>query len=140
VRAQNHSFRYFAFVEANTTGTGELFIQKAKELGLTPILLAKSPAKYTFATEGNFDVIECATDDEVSIVAALETLCRKNNGSIAGLYSSSEFSVSTATKAARKLNLNSADPRAISRARDKSIQRDVVSTCAPELTPKFHLV
>ena len=43
--------RALLFVESNTSGTGRLFVQRARELGYRPVLITTRPEKYAYLAQ-----------------------------------------------------------------------------------------
>ncbi|SJM34273.1 lyase family protein [Mesorhizobium delmotii] len=104
----------FLFVESNTTGTGELLIQRASALGFEPYLVTRNPARYGFLNDSVAQVIEAETrspDELVGVAAKLRRL--------AGIYSSSEYFVEAASSAAMAIGLPTANTEAIAACRNK---------------------
>src|SRR5262245_11787525 len=113
------SDEWFVLVESNTTGSGRLFCVRGRELGLRPILLARDPARYPYVAEDGIDHRVVDTTD----LAAVRAACDSLGGRIAGVASSSEYSIATASEIARGLGLPHSDPAAVRHCRDKFRQR-----------------
>ncbi|AJD43856.1 argininosuccinate lyase 2 (plasmid) [Rhizobium gallicum bv. gallicum R602sp] len=120
----------FLFVESNTTGTGELLMKRAGVLGFEPYLVTRNPSRYPFLKGVVARVIEAETrdPDEIAGVAA-------NLTSLAGVYSSSDYFVESASRVAKAIGLPAASPDAIATCRNKwkqitELQRQSIS--APE--------
>ncbi|GHH85675.1 argininosuccinate lyase [Streptomyces sulfonofaciens] len=111
--------RTLVLVESNTTGTGRLFPERARGLGLRPVLLASQPARY--ASVGGAEVVRTDTDDVGAVVAA----CRGAAGEegLAGVTTSSDYYVGTASAAAARLGLPGLPPAAVEAVQDKGAQR-----------------
>ncbi|RWQ78662.1 MAG: ATP-grasp domain-containing protein [Mesorhizobium sp.] len=104
----------FLFVESNTTGTGELLMERARVLGFEPYLVTRNPARYPFLKDSVARVIEAETrspDELIGVVAKLSRL--------AGIYSSSDYFVEAASSAATAIGLPAASPEAIATCRNK---------------------
>lgn len=104
----------FLFVESNTTGTGELLIQRASALGFEPYLVTRNPARYGFLNDSVAQVIEAETrspDELIEVSAKLRRL--------AGIYSSSDYFVEAASSAATAIGLPTANTEAIVACRNK---------------------
>ncbi|WP_095205134.1 lyase family protein [Mesorhizobium carmichaelinearum] len=104
----------FLFVESNTTGTGELLIKRARVLGFEPYLATRNPARYPFLKGAVVRVIEAETrnpDELIGVAAKLPGL--------AGIYSSSDYFVEAASRAAKAIGLPAASPEAIGTCRNK---------------------
>src|SRR6185369_3064170 len=108
------------FVESNTTGTGRLFMRAARAEGCEPVLIAKNPGLYPFATEEAVTIIAADTGNE----AALLELCRNiaQQSGLAGVTSTSDYFVSTAARLAENLGLPGPSVTGITNCRDKEIQ------------------
>jgi biotin carboxylase len=114
------STEWFVLVESNTTGSGRLFCACARRLGLRPVVFAREPGRYPYvATDG----IDSRVVDTRSADVVLDE-CAQLGGRVAGVTSSSEYSMVTASETARSLGLPHPDPEAVRRCRDKSIQRE----------------
>jgi biotin carboxylase len=110
---------WLVLVESNTTGSGRLFCTAARQLGLRPVLLARDPGRYPYAAADGIDTRVTDTADVTAVLAA----CARLGGPVAGVTSSSEYSIAVAAEAARALGLPHADPDAVRACRDKSTQR-----------------
>jgi biotin carboxylase len=113
---------WLVLVESNTTGSGRLFCESARRMGLRPVLLARDPGRYPYVEA---DGIDSRATDTASPDALLAE-CAALGGRIAGVTSSSEYFVGTASEVARALDLPHPDPAAIRSCRDKTIQRTVL--------------
>jgi biotin carboxylase len=113
---------WFVLVESNTTGTGRLFCAAARQLGLRPVVLARDRNRYPYLAG---DGIECRVLDTGSAEAVLAA-CAELAGPVAGVISSSEYFIATASEAARALGLPHADPVAVRACRDKASQRRIL--------------
>ena len=110
---------FLVLVESNTTGTGRLFCARARELGLRPVVFARDPGRYPYVEA---DAIENRRVDTTSTAAVLDA-CGSLPGPVAGVTSSSEYFIATASEAARALGLAHPDPDAVRICRDKHAQR-----------------
>ncbi len=110
---------WFVLVESNTTGSGRLFCDCARRIGLRPVLLARDPERYPYVSIDEIDsrVVDTAAPD------AIRAACASLAGRIAGLTSSSEYYIGIAAEVARSLGLPHPDPAAIASCRDKPTQR-----------------
>lgn len=113
---------WFVLVESNTTGSGRLFCSMARELGMRPVVLARDPLRYPYLQA---DGIEQRVLDTSSLDAVLQA-CAELDGAVAAVTSSSEYSVATASEAARALGLPHPDPAAVRACRDKASQRRIL--------------
>jgi S-sulfo-L-cysteine synthase (3-phospho-L-serine-dependent) len=114
---------WLVLVESNTTGSGRLFCECARRLGLRPVLIAKDPARYPYVAA---DRVEHRVADTGSAAAVLAA-CRDLGSAIAGATSSSEYFIATAAEAARSLGLPHPAPDAVRACRDKHAQRVTLS-------------
>ena len=110
---------WFVLVESNTTGSGRLFCERARKLGLVPVMLARDPSRYPYLRQDAIDSRPADTADPDALLAA----CAKLGGRIAGVTSSSEYFIGIAAQVARSLGLPHPDPAAIACCRDKQAQR-----------------
>ena len=117
------SAEWLVLVESNTTGSGRLFCGCARQLGLRPIVLARDPDRYPYVAG---DAIESRVVDTGSNEMVLDA-CAQIGGQIAGVTSSSEYFMVTASEAARALGLPHPDPDAVRHCRDKNAQRQGLS-------------
>ena len=113
------SDEWLVLVESNTTGSGRLFCACARRLGLRPVLLARDPARYPYVAADSIDarVVDTASVD------AVRTAAGRLGSRVAGITSSSEYFIGTASEAARGLGLPHPDPDAIRACRNKHTQR-----------------
>jgi S-sulfo-L-cysteine synthase (3-phospho-L-serine-dependent) len=114
---------WLVLVESNTTGSGRLFCSCARRLGLRPVLLARDPARYPYVAADHIDFRLADTGSAAGVLEA----CRDLDGPIAGVTSSSEYSIATSAEAARSLGLPHPDPDAVRACRDKHAQRAALS-------------
>ena len=110
---------WLVLVESNTTGSGRLFGACARRMGLRPVLLARDPGRYPYVRA---DAIDGRVVD-TRVPGAVLDACAGLGGRVAGVTSSSEYSIVTAGEVARALGLPHPDPEAVRRCRDKSVQR-----------------
>jgi biotin carboxylase len=113
---------WFVLVESNTTGSGRLFCAAARELGLRPVVLARDPQRYPYLAEDGIEHRVLDTGSADTVLAA----CAELAGPVAGVTSSSEYFVATASEAARALGLPHPDPAAVRACRDKASQRSIL--------------
>jgi argininosuccinate lyase len=107
----------FAFIESNTSGTGELMVRKALDKGFNVVFLSQAPARYPFLIEQLVHPIPVNTDAEDCVLA-----CVRKLDHVAAVFSSSDYYVRTAAAVARCLGLFGADPDSIDRCRHKGRQ------------------
>ncbi|MER9475352.1 lyase family protein [Mesorhizobium sp. M0520] len=117
----------FLFVESNTTGTGELLMKRARALGFEPYLVTRNPARYPFLKDSIAHVVEAETRSPDEIIAVATKLRR-----LAGIYSSSDYFVEAASRAATAMGLRAANSEAIATCRNKwkqavELQRQLIT-------------
>jgi argininosuccinate lyase len=112
---------WFVLVESNTTGSGRLFCSCARRLGLRPVLLARDPGRYPYVALDGIDARVVDTTD----LAAIRSACAALGAAarIAGVTSSSEYSIAIASEVAGSFGLPHPDPDAARACRDKGTQR-----------------
>lgn len=108
-------------VESNTTGTGRLFAERARDLGLMPHLLSADAGRYPYVAELDLPSSHCATESVPAVLACCARLAAEHR--VVGVTSSSEYFVPVAAAAARALGLPGEDPEPLAAARCKSTQR-----------------
>ena len=65
---------WFVLVESNTTGSGRLFCARAREFGLTPVVLARDPQRYPYLATDRIDTRVVDTTDPAAVRAAVAAL------------------------------------------------------------------
>lgn len=124
----------FLFVESNTTGTGELLMKRARALGFEPYLVTRNRARYPFLKDSAApQVIEAETGSPDDVIGMASKI-----GRLKGIYSSSDYFVETASRAARAMGLPAANPEAIVTCRNKwkqalQLQRQSIAIPATRL-------
>ena len=103
-----------AFIESNTSGTGEILAQKALARGYDVAFLSSNPNRYGYVRDLLLHPVVVDTQDDAAILERLQTL-----DDVAAVLSSSEYYIEPAARAARALGLVGADPDAVARCRDK---------------------
>lgn len=124
------------FVESNTTGTGRLFAEAARDLGLAPHLVSADADRYPYVAELGVPVHPCRTDSLPAVLACCRRLAREHR--VAGVTSSSEYFIAAAAHAARDLRLPGEDPEILAAARSKSVQRRRFAACGVD-SPRFRV-
>ncbi|MGM9334570.1 pyridoxal-phosphate dependent enzyme [Streptomyces murinus] len=121
-RAPEELRRHLVFVESNTTGTGMLALELAREeLGTVPVLLTGDPDRYRGLAATGAEVIRCDTNSDAALRAAVQDRFRREE--IAGITTTSDFYVPAAARLARWLGLPGNPPEAVTACRDKSALR-----------------
>ncbi|MDH6703287.1 ATP-grasp domain-containing protein [Streptomyces griseoviridis] len=124
-------------IESNTTGTGRQFAQRARALGIEPVLVSADPSRYPYATEDGIRVVVVDTSDESAVLSAARR--SQKEARVAGVTSSSEYYVATAAATARVLDLPGPDAQAVRMCRNKARQRDVLRGSGVPV-PEYELV
>jgi len=124
-------------VESNTTGTGRLFARAARARGLRPVLLSTRPDRYRWAAEDGIEVVWADTTEPESVALVCARLGRQ--GGLAGLLTSSEYSVAVAARAAARLGLPGPEAAAVEQCRDKRRQRTTLQRAGVPV-PAFEAV
>ncbi|MFJ8011049.1 pyridoxal-phosphate dependent enzyme [Streptomyces sp. NPDC096339] len=114
--------RHLLFVESNTTGTGMMALDRARELGTVPVLLTGDPDRYRGLAETGAEVVRCDTNSDAALRAAVQERFRREE--IAGVTTTSDFYVPAAARIARWLGLPGNPPDAVAVCRDKSALRE----------------
>ncbi|MFE9799225.1 ATP-grasp domain-containing protein [Streptomyces goshikiensis] len=129
------------FVESNTTGTGMIALDSAREAGLRPVLLTADPARYQGLDATGATVVRCDTNTFAELAAAVHAL----PGDLAGVTTTSDFYVALAAELAASLGLPGNPPDAVRACRDKARTRELLreaglpqprfaAVCTPEAT------
>lgn len=124
----------FLFVESNTTGTGELLLKRARALGFEPYLVVRNRARYPFLKDSAApQVIEAETRNPDDVIGVASKV-----GRLKGIYSSSDYFVETASRAATAMGLPAANPEAMVTCRNKwkqalQLQRQSIAIPATRL-------
>jgi S-sulfo-L-cysteine synthase (3-phospho-L-serine-dependent) len=116
----------FLFIESNTTGTGRLFVERARERGFRPVLFAADPSRYRYLQQGGpqqslVETVVTETTDRARLLERVRDFAAANP--VAGVWSSAEYYISRAALAAAALGLVGPDAAAIEAYRNKSAQR-----------------
>lgn len=107
-------------LDSTPTGTGELFFERAVELGFEPVLVSEHPERYsTLAAYRNIRV------DDMS-VAAIERALRNAGVHVAGVWSSLSARAELVARTAQSLGCAHADPEVVSACCDKFHVRDAL--------------
>ncbi|WP_028648819.1 ATP-grasp domain-containing protein [Nocardiopsis sp. CNT312] len=130
-----HPAPRLVLIESNTTGSGRDFCARARDRGLEPLLVTRDPGRYPYAAQDGVPVLVADTGDTGTVLR----LCRELDAPVAGVTSSSEYFAATAAEAARSLGLPAPDAGAVSRCRDKALQRRALADAGVPV-PSFHEV
>ncbi len=129
-----------AFIESNTTGTGEVFIHQAREEGFEPLIFTASPGKYPFLAR---ECIHPHLSETLDCLALYDKL-KKTEG-LKAVLSTSDSYVQVAAELGKKLNLPHTNPDAILKCRDKYFLKQTleklgypyIRTVTSDLEPPF---
>lgn len=109
-----------AFIESNTTGNGRDLVSAAWKAGLTPFLLTRQRAIYGKDGLGAVTV-DVNTLDSRQLMKALAKI-----EGLHGVWSSSDYSIATASRVSGRLKLPSMGVEAVRRCNNKFLQRSVL--------------
>ena len=125
------------FIEANTTGTGMLALQKAAALGMEPLFFTCNPQYYSGLTETGCPVVLCDTNNFAALQTTIEELTSPADR--CGIVTTSEFYVETVAVLATHYNLPGNPVDAIKNTRNKALMRHVLKQ-AEVRQPRFTVV
>lgn len=130
---------HFVFVESNTTGTGQLAVERLLAAGHAVTFLTRAPGKYAFLSAGapHLRVDEIETNDVETVVGAVRDL--QARGAVDALLTFSEFYVEIVAEAARRLGLRYLNPEAARICREKPRTRRALRQFGLR-TPEFWIV
>ncbi|SDY61275.1 argininosuccinate lyase [Evansella caseinilytica] len=120
-----------AFIESNTTGTGELFIMQALEQGLNVYFLSRDPFRYNFISKNNINFVKVNTDDKRELKNILQVM-----PNLRGIFSSSEYYIDIVNQLNEDLGFISNNTEAIKLCRDKYSLSSFLSNY--DLAPKTY--
>lgn len=112
-----------AFIESNTSGTGEKFIESARDLGYEVLFLTAHPKKYKFIEKKLIYPTIVNTNDPDAIYQVL-----KNVPDLRGVLSTSESYIEIASLIAENFSLPHASSFAIKKCRNKFELNAVISS------------
>lgn len=105
------------FIESNTTGTGKLFVHRARKCGFQPILVTARPERHGWAKEEDVSIIHANTGCEKTLIKVCQELAASKK--VAAIYSTSEYFIETAASLAYRFDLPGQNPSAVTVCRDK---------------------
>ena len=126
---------WFVFIESNTSGTGQLFARSAEREGFKPILFAKDPSNYKYASENGIEVLRINTEDKEAMLHACHLL--KSESGVAGVTTSSEYFIHAAAILASRLGLPGPQASVIRNCRDKQKQRQCLRAAGCDVPAFF---
>ena len=126
------------FVEASTTGAGEVACAYAKRIGLTVVLMSREPDHYDERILKHCDIaIAVDTTSAFAVVNRVADIA--SHYVIAGVATTSDFHVVQAAVLAARLGLPGNRPRAVATIKNKFKMREAVGRIAPALNPAYAL-
>lgn len=114
----------FVFIESNTSGTGELFLQEVLKRDMEVLFLTQFPHKYTYLQANLVHPLYINTSDEEEVFNFLAQQER-----IEAIFSSSELYIEMTSRLAKRLGLRGNNPHAIAICRDKYTLYQKLSEC-----------
>ncbi|MDX0967975.1 ATP-grasp domain-containing protein [Sinorhizobium medicae] len=118
----------FILLEGSRMGTGQLYVQAAKHLGLQPIVLSADPAQYDYLATENVEAIRVDTDDLEALIRECSRLRETYDiVGITGLPNPGEAVYATAAKLCRHFGLPGPNPASIDQCCDKFTQRQLLA-------------
>jgi biotin carboxylase len=109
------------FIEANTTGTGMLALNKARALGFAPLFLTHKPARYQGLEQTGCPTLICETNTPQALKTTIELHVQP--AEMCGITTTSEFYLETVALLAGDYGLVGNSPLAVARCRDKARTR-----------------
>lgn len=128
------TIKRFAFIESNTTGTGEVFLHKAIEKGYEVLFLTSAPERYQFLNKSMIIPVKIDTSDRDEVLLYLSSI-----EFLEGVFSSSEYFIEISSYVANKLGLPCNNTESIINCRNKDILAAILKA-AQVLTPKSFLI
>ncbi len=113
---------WLVLIESNTTGSGRLFCSSARQHGLRPVVFVRDPARYPYLAVDGIEVRVLDTGKPAELYRG----CLALPGRLAGVTSSSEYFIAAASELAARFGLPHPDPAAVTRCRDKGLQRSAL--------------
>lgn len=113
------------FVEANTTGSGMLALQKALDFGMHPVFFTNDPQRYLGLTEIKCPVCVCDTNHLETLQAAIERYVSEHD--ITGVITMSEFYLETVAALSTRYQLPGNSLEAVRKARNKLLTRRLLA-------------
>lgn len=138
-RLRRSMAKHICFVEASTSGAGEVANRLAKKKGCFVTLFTRDAGAYSPAILEHVDqVTVCETNDPDQLVEHVRKLARTRP--VDGITTTADFYVPQASKAAEEMGLPSLTYKAASEVRNKYRMRVNLERFCPELNPPFRLV
>lgn len=129
--------KHLFIVEANTTGTGLLALQKAQELGFAPVFLTNDPSRYHGLDQMNISIVLCNTNSLEALQQVLTTALKTDQ--LLGVTTTSEFYLEAVAELAAAYHLPGNSPSAMSICRNKASTRLCLQDAGVK-QPRFTIV
>lgn len=126
------------FIEANTTGTGMIAIQRAKELNLQPVFLTNNPGRYADLFNQGCEIIICDTNNISELIETIDYHFKAEE--IRGITTTSEFYIYNVSVLTEKYNLNGNHPNVIKNVRHKGTVRELLKWSNALYQPKYLII
>ena len=126
------------FIEASTTGAGEVACAYAKRAGLGVILMSREPGHYDERILKHCD-IAIAVDTASALAVVKRVADIASDYAIAGVATTSGLHVVQAAVLAARLGLPGNRPRAVATMKNKFRMREAIGRIAPALNPAYAL-
>ncbi|MER8602011.1 acetyl-CoA carboxylase biotin carboxylase subunit family protein [Mesorhizobium sp. M1339] len=117
--------RALVLVEGHPRGSGLLYAQAARRLGLHPITLSADPAQYDYLAAEGIEAIRVDTDNLDALIRECSRL--RATYDIAGITCAWEPFYATVGKLCRHFDLPGPNPVSIERCCDKFVQRQLLA-------------
>ncbi|TIP18400.1 acetyl-CoA carboxylase biotin carboxylase subunit family protein [Mesorhizobium sp.] len=120
--------RAFIMVEGHPRGSGLLYVQAARRLGLHPITLSADPTQYDYVSGEKIEAIRVDTNDLEALIrecSQLRATC--DIAGITGFAGDDELVPATVGKLCRHFDLPGPDPASVERCCDKFTQRQLLA-------------
>jgi cysteine synthase A len=125
---------WMLFIEANTTGTGMLALEKTRRLGLHPIFLTNKPERYLGLERFSDSVVVCDTNSLLAIQAVINQ--QLDVPALGGITTTSEFYIETVAELSTLYGLPGNHPTAVRDCRNKARTRAILAE-AGVYQPRF---
>lgn len=126
------------FIESNTTGTGMIALDKARELGVDPVFLTNNPARYEGLLGKDLTLIQCDT----SMLSSLKDIIQfyVYTEQLAGITTTSEFYIETVALLNEHFGLEGNPPNVVSNVRNKAAMRNLLKHTPSLYRPEYTIV
>jgi S-sulfo-L-cysteine synthase (3-phospho-L-serine-dependent) len=113
--------KHLLVIESNTTGTGMLALQKARELGLSPLFFTNKPERYKGLEQTGCPIVVCDTNSLDTLTSAIAAHIEVKH--VSGITTTSEFYLEIVAQLTTNYNLPGNPPQAMSACRNKALTR-----------------